>query len=175
MQFNDTDNPSVQKLLPPSRMVFPNTLLDRAKYFFWCCYTPFHPFFRDLAIATKLVSLDKKIAKWGRRQDFLLGWVSPEETMRSLIDHLIENGYTNHFIAWEDDGEVASLRYVESFRYQYHIRIFEDGEIRGHYEYTPECCPFRHFKALGLEERREDFLKLLKDKITPSTSAQHAV
>jgi hypothetical protein len=171
MRFNDSAHTSVQKNLPASRMIYPNTILDRAKYLFWRCYTPFHPFFRDLAIATGLVSLERKIARWGRRQDFLLGSIAPQETLRGVVEHLIANGYANHFVAWEDDGEVVSLRYVENFRYQYHIRIFEDGEIRAHYEHTPECCPFRHFKAFGLEERREEFLKLLGDKITPVTSA----
>jgi hypothetical protein len=168
MGFNDPTYKSLHRSLPSSRMIFPNTFLDQIKYIIWWFYTPLHPYLRDIAIATGIVSLEQKIARWGSRQNFLLGTIAPSETLESVVEHLIANGYGNHFVAWEDDGEVVSLRYVKDFRYQYHLRIFEDGEIRGHYEYTTECYPIRHYYAVGLEDRREEFLSLLGEKIIPA-------
>lgn len=149
-------------------MVFPKRFSDRVKYYVWQVYTPFHPPLRDLAIAIGIVSLESKIEKWGARQNYLLGHIAPQETLESIVNHLINQGYGNHFIAWEDDGEVVSLRYVEDFKYQYHLRIFEDGEVRGHFEYTTECHPIRHFYEVGFEDRREEFLKVLGDRIVPA-------
>lgn len=95
-----------------------------------------------------------------------MGTIAPHESITSVIEYLIEHGYANHFVAWKDEGEVVSLRYVENFKYQYHVRIFEDGEVRAHYEYTPECHPVHHYNAVGFEDRRDEFLSLLGDRIT---------
>jgi hypothetical protein len=92
--------------------------------------------------------------------------VAPHLTIEAFVLQLIEKGYGNHFVAWKDEGEVASLRYVENFVWQYHIRIFEDREVRTHYEYTPECRPISHLKGRAQQERREDFLKMLGDSIS---------
>lgn len=44
-------------------------------------------------------------------------------------------------------------------------RVFADGEVRGHYEYTPECAPLSHMKKIGMEDRRHEFLALMSDRI----------
>ncbi len=162
---------SLKKGLPASSMVYPESFIQKLKYLFWRVYTPLHPFARDLAIKTRIVSLKKKEALFGSRQHFLLGHIAPTETFESFVNYLISKGYGNHFVAWEDAGEVVSLRYTEHFAHQYHLRIFDDGEVRGHFEYTPECHPFKHYYAVGFEERREYFLDLLKDKIVPASSS----
>lgn len=150
-------------------MVFPDSTINRIKYVFWRIYTPFHPFLRDFSLKTGIVSEESKIERWGARQRFLLGSIVPEETVESVVKHLIEKGYRNHFVAWEDEGEVVSLRYTDNFSHQYHIRVFEDGEVRAHYEYTPECHPFKHYYEIGcFEPRREEFLKVLEGKIIPA-------
>lgn len=159
---------SLTRGLPASSMVYPDALLERIKYIFWRVYTPFHPFVRDLALRLHIVSAKAKAERWGSRQLYLLGHIAPQETFESIIAYLISRGYYNHFVAWEDDGEVVSLRYMENFSHQYHLRIFDDGEVRGHFEYTPECHPFKHYYAEGFEERRDYFLALLGDKIVPA-------
>jgi len=151
--------------LPHSRMVFPESLWDRAKYLFWRLYSPLHPKIRNVTTALGIV--------WHRgRQDFLLGKVSPNLTLKEFITRLVARGYANHFVAWKDEGEVVSLRYVENFKHQYHLRVFADREVRAHYEYTPECHPIAHFMERQLENRRDEFLKMLGDTIvTPSSES----
>jgi hypothetical protein len=161
---------AITRDLPASVMLYPDTFLERIKYLIWRVYTPFHPFFRDLAIRLHIVSIQAKAERWGSRQNYLLGHIAPHETFESVIKYLISKGFYNHFVAWEDDGEVVSLRYMENFSHQYHLRIFDDGEVRGHFEYTPECHPLKHYYAEGFEERRDYFLNLLGDKIVPQTS-----
>ncbi len=149
-------------------MIFPNTFLDQVKYVIWSVYTPVHPFFRELVTGLGIVSLKAKAERWGSRQDYLVGTIAPSESVESVVKHLVNYGYRNHFVAWKDEGEVVSLRYVENFKYQYHVRVFEDGEVRAHYEYTPEAHIIRHNKAIGFEHRREEFLRILGDKIIPA-------
>ncbi len=148
----------LERTLPRSEMVYPSASLDRIKYSFWRVYTPLHPLVRNTALALRVVS-------HSGRQRFPIGKIVPGYTIKDIIDFLISQGYGNHFIAWKDDGEVVSLRRVAGFSHQYHIRIFEDGEIRGHYEYTPECYPILHYKAVDQIDCREEFQKLLGDKI----------
>ena len=147
--------------LPCSKMVYPASLPDKLKYIFWRLYTPYHPFWRDLLLSWGVIH-------HAGRQKFVLGRLAPGESIKSLTNFLISRGYGNNFIAWKEDGEVIGLRFVDNFTFQYHIRIFKDGEVRGHYEYTPECHPVWHFKAIGLKDRRSEFLTLLGDKIIPS-------
>ena len=149
------------KTLPASQMVRPEAIIDRAKYAFWRFYTPYHAAVRDTLLSVGVVSHEG-------RQNFLLGHLAPGKKIKDFTSFLIERGYGNHFIAWKDDGEVVGLRYVENFVYQYHIRIFKDGEVRGHYEYTPECHPWWHYKAFGQVSRRDEFLDFLSDWIVPS-------
>ena len=144
--------------LPASRMVRPARARHLPKYAFWRLYTPLHPLVRDSVVATGLV-------RPGGRKDFLLGYVAPGQTIKEFVSYLVDKGYGNHFVAWHDEGQVVSLRYVEDFVYQYHVRVFEDGEVRGHYEYTPECHPVLHLKEIGLQDRREFFYRHLGDRI----------
>lgn len=149
-----------EKTLPYSKMVYPSSFGDRIKYLFWRLYTPFHPIVRDIAIALRVV-------KHKGRQNFVIGKIAPEKSFKEILNFLVENGYGNHFIAWKDDGEIASLRKVVDFKRQYHVRIFQDREIRGHFEYTPECYPILHFKAVNQQNCREEILQLLGDKVIP--------
>ncbi len=143
-------------------MVYPPQIGNRAKYFFWRLYTPCHPLVRDAALALGL-------AHHKGRQDFLIGTVAPGHTIQDFISYCIERGYGNHFVAWRDEGQAASLRFVESFVYQYHLRVFEDGEVRGHYEHTPECYPLSHLKRkFVFEDRRDVFYAQLGDWVTHS-------
>jgi hypothetical protein len=161
---------ALKESLPDSMMVFPSRFADRVKYIIWRIYTPFHPFVRDTALKLHIVSAKAKAERWGSRQEFLLGTIAPGESIESLVQYLVGKGYGNHFVAWEDAGEMVSLRLAESFSHQYHVRIFNDGEVRGHFEYTPECYPIKHYYAEGFEDRRDYFLDLLGTKIVPPVS-----
>ncbi len=149
--------------LPESEMVYPDTLAHRIKYYFWYYYSPYHTTVRDSVIAWSLV-------KNRGRQPFVLGKIAPHFSLEQFVAYLVEKGFGYHRIAWEDDGEVVSLRRVQDFERQYHIRIFEDGEVRGHYEYTPECYPLLHLWDIGRESKREEFLELLGNAVTPHSS-----
>ena len=147
--------------LPTAPMVYPTKFSEKLRYAFWRVITPVHPFIRDLLTSTKILKHDF-------RQDFLLGTVREGQSIQELIGHLIGQGYGIHFIAWKDSGEFVSMRYVDTFKYQHHIRIFEDGEVRAHYEYTPECHPILHMREIGMIDKRDEFLALFGNRIVPT-------
>lgn len=96
------------------------------------------------------------------RQPYHLGWLAPGKTLKDLEKHLhAQWGFGNHFVAWTDSGQVLSWRKLMDFDNQYHIRIFKDGEIRGHYEFTPESKPLEHFVEINEEARIDEFRKFL--------------
>lgn len=137
------------------------TFFDKIKQKIWHFIYKFFP------------SLQKFFLKWGIiwhkkvRQKYHLGWLVPGKTLEDLKMHLHnEWGFGNHFIAWEDDSQVLSWRKLADFEDQYHLRVFSDGEIRGHYEFTPESHPIAHFKEEGETAHKEDFLKFLGDFVT---------
>ena len=108
------------------------------------------------------------------RQPYHIGWLAPGKTLEELEKHLHEKwGFGNHFVAWADNGQVLSWRKLESFEKQYHLRVFKDGEIRGHYEWTPEDKPINHFVEIGEEERKEEFEKFLAGYIVHKKYISH--
>ncbi|MDE2038254.1 MAG: hypothetical protein KGI69_03480 [Patescibacteria group bacterium] len=150
-----------RKSLPPSRLARPSTPRNMLKYAFWKAYAPLHPYVRDALLSLHVVRHDC-------RQRFLLGKLAPGVSPQALADRLIAQGFGNHFVAWEDAGELVSLRKPDGFSHQYHIRIFDDGEVRGHYEYTTEYSPLMHYKAVRQEPRTEEFRAFLGDMVAPA-------
>jgi hypothetical protein len=142
-----------EKTLPRSKMVHPSSLFNQLKYAFWCAYTPLHPFVRDICLTLGVVH-------HSGRQNFLVGKIASGQSLEDVVNFLLKQGYGNHFVAWKDDGELVSLRKLVGFERQYHLRIFDDGEIRGHFEYTPECYPILHFKAADQRDCQQEFLSL---------------
>jgi len=115
---------------------------------------------------------------WHRagRQQYHVGWMAPGKTLQDLEKHLHDKwGFGNHFIAWPDQEQVLSWRKLETFDYQYHLRVFSDGEIRGHYEYTPESKPVSHFEEKGEQERLIEFKKFLGDYMVEEKYISHLV
>jgi hypothetical protein len=93
--------------------------------------------------------------------------LAPHHTLAALKKHLYSQwGFGNHFVAWEDSSQVLSWRKLTNFKEQYHIRLYSDGEIRGHFEYTPEAAPIRHFLERGEKAKTRDFLKFLGPYVT---------
>lgn len=110
------------------------------------------------------------------RQPYHIGWLAPGKTLKDLENYLHEKwNFGNHFVAWTDSDQVLSWRKLESFDYQYHLRVFNDGEIRGHYEYTPESKPVAHFVEIDEQERADDFKKFLGDYIVQEKYISHLV
>ena len=112
----------------------------------------------------------KALLKWGvvqhdnRRQRYHIGWLSPGKTLEELKEHLHEKwNFGNHFIAWTDRDQVLSWRKLVDFQDQYHLRVFSDGEIRGHFEFTPEAHPIDHMEEKGEREAKAEFLDFLGD------------
>lgn len=98
------------------------------------------------------------------RQRYHIGWLAPGKTLDDLKKHLHEAwGFGNHFIAWVDEDQVMSWRKLTDFEDQYHLRVYKDGEIRGHYEYTPEAHPLEHMEEKGEGDTTKEFLKFLGD------------
>lgn len=159
------------KTLPTARMVYPSELFNRLKYWFWRVYTPIHPFVRNASCAIGIGRLIRygtmPEVKNNGRQNFLLGKVSPEHSAQELAKFLVSKGFGNNFIAWRDTDEFISLRKTVDFKQQYHIRIFKDGEVRGHFEFTPEYHPILHMIRVGFEDRPDDFNELLRGWIVP--------
>ncbi len=138
-----------------------HSLIDMCKKILWRIITPVFPYARDY-----LVKIGLKYHEG--RQPYRLGWIRKNRMVSEFLEHAAKRGFANHFVAWIDEGEIYSLRKLENFHWQYHLRIFRDGEIRGHYERTPEAHPIAHFKGDGMEPRREELLAVLDGWISAS-------
>ena len=141
--------------------MIPNLKLwDKIKQEIW--WYVFYPIFPHIQKA--LIKLH--IIYHHGRQPWHLGWVAKGKTLRSFYKYVHTQGFSNHFIAWSDDGQVLSLRKREGFKFQYHLRVFSDGEIRGHYEETPESHPIQHFDEKVFEPKLQEFRKWLGEWMT---------
>ena len=156
------------KDIPQSRMSYPTTFLDKCKYWFWRIYTPLHLYVRDISTYLGIDRLKKTDVRHDGRQNFLLGTLNPARSMREFVSFLVAQGFGNHFIAWKDTDELISLRKTDGFKHQYHVRIFTDGEVRCHYEYTPEYRPIQHLFQFGFEARPDEFKKIVQDWVVPA-------
>jgi hypothetical protein len=108
------------------------------------------------------------------RQRYHIGWLAPGKTLAELKSHLHDKwGFGNHFIAWIDEDQVLSWRKLTDFQDQYHLRVYNDGEICGHYEFTPEAHPLEHLEEKGELDKTEDFLKFLEGFVTQKKHISH--
>jgi hypothetical protein len=155
------DGIAIRQTIPDSVLPYPQGLWNRLKYRFWKAFYPYHNKARDFLLFVGLL-------KHEGRQNYSFGVLSQGGSMVDFLKYLETKQFGNHFIAWEDDDEVVSLRRLDGFEHQYHVRVFKDGEVRGHYEFTPECYPIKHFLAIGQEERRADFLNFFGDWVVRS-------
>jgi len=95
------------------------------------------------------------------KQPWVLGRLNKEYSSDDLRRLLDKNGFEDAILTWRDPGEVLSMRKIDKKIFQYHIRLFDDGEIRGHHEYSSEGNSWNHAIEKGFEPRQEYFEKLL--------------
>lgn len=158
-------HPQTKLTIPQAKPARPSRVVHWPHFIFWRMITPLHPGMRRLSARLGLIDFNQFLDGQGR-QRFLLGTIAPEHNIDTIIEHLVQNGFGHNTLAWEDTGEVASLRLSDGFRFQYHVRIFSDGEVRGHYEFTPEAHPWKHYYEEGMVPEREYFEQLLGDRLT---------
>ena len=146
------------------------TFFDKVKQKIWHFIYKFFPTLQKTFLRWHLVWHKKE------RQKYHIGWLAPRKTLEGLKKHLHEKwSFGNHFVAWIDDGQVLSWRKLTDFEDQYHLRVFGDGEIRGHFEFTPEAHPVEHFEEKGEQERKADFLKFLGYFVVEEKHISHLV
>lgn len=97
------------------------------------------------------------------RQNFLLGRLNSNYNRESLEAFLLQKGFEPAVLAWRDPGEILSMRKVDKGIFQHHIRLFIDGELRAHYEYSPESRPIDHIFEVVFKPETGFFKKLLGD------------
>jgi len=115
---------------------------------FWKVAHFFYPYIRDFLLFLRIV-------KHGGRQNFHVGFLDKKLTVENFEENLKRMGFEKDIIAWIDDGELLSMRKLKGRLWQYHLRLFKDGEIRGHEEYSPESWHWwKHFK--GVDERSDE-------------------
>jgi len=139
-------------------------VFKKIKRLIWFLLTPIWPYMRDFLTATNLIWHEKG------RQRYYLGWLKPGVTPGEFKMHMKTKGFGNHFIAWIDENEEFSVRRLDGKSHQYHLRLFKDGNIRGHYEVTPEFDIYDHFWEKGMEARREEFLEFLGEWVIQEPS-----
>jgi hypothetical protein len=143
--------------IPDSVLPFPDGFIDRFKYIAWrTVISRGFEWGRDLLLRFGFVTHEG-------RQDYVIGKLAPGVTVAQFLHYLETQRFGNHFVAWIDKDQVISLRRLDGFKRQYHLRVFKDGEVRGHYEWTPEAHPKWHLQEVGMEERRDDFARFLGD------------
>jgi hypothetical protein len=133
------------------------SIITTVKSFLWFFEKPLHPYLRDGLLALHLIHHHG-------RQQYHIGFLAPGKTAEALRDYLISHkGFEDHFPCWIDDGETVDLRFRQNFDWQFHLRIFEDGEVRGHHEYTPESRPIAHLRDRESTACTKEFMHFLGD------------
>lgn len=67
-----------------------------------------------------------------------------------IQNRLAEHGWQLHYKGYVHEGQVCQWRkVVNGGKYEYHIRLYEDGTVTGHFSLTPEKGFIRHLFAIG--------------------------
>ncbi|MGD1003120.1 MAG: hypothetical protein ABR884_00905 [Minisyncoccia bacterium] len=153
---------ALRQSIPDSVLPYPKGFRNRSKYMFWKVIYPVHGTGRDVFLSLGILHHEGK-------QNYLMGHLAPGRSMEDFVTYLAAQGFLNHFVSLKDDDEIVSVRRVMDFEHQYHLRVFKSGEVRGHFEYTPESHPKWHMEKVGQEARRDDFLAALGDWVVPAS------
>ena len=154
-------NETFTSRIPDSVLPYPEGIWNKAKYFVWkYVISGGFEWGRDLLLRLGFIRHEG-------RQNFVIGHLAPGVKVEEFLSYLITQNFGNQFVAWIDDEQVISLRRLDGFEKQYHLRVFKDGEVRGHYEWTPESHPKWHLQEKDMIPKREDFLRFLGDWVAP--------
>jgi len=133
-------------------------LINCAKKIFWKLFNPIFPTVRDAWVAMGLISHNI-------RQPYLYGKLKAGYTANDLRKLLTSAGFVNNYVAWVDPDEVLNMSKVVDEIYQYHVRLFIDGEVRAHHEFTAEAHPFKHLYDVGLTDGAAYLKPLLSELV----------
>lgn len=95
------------------------------------------------------------------REDYIIWNLCDSISIAEAKTALEKLWFQEYAVAWIDIWEVLGMRKNDWFEYQYHIRLFNDGEVRWHYELTPEYARFRHFFDFYKIEKKSDFIGMI--------------
>ena len=104
----------------------------------------------------------EKVKVHNFRQDYLVGTLLENSSLDEIKEILVKEGFEKAILSWSDPGEVLNLRKRVNVKYQHHIRFFNDKEIRGHYEFSPESHPWKHVRGAVFLDKKEYFVGLLE-------------
>lgn len=120
---------------------------------------PFLMPLRDVAIRLGII-------KHSGRQRFPVGFIARNVTKENVQQRLASLAFEGESCAWVDDGQLLSMRRREN-DFQYHIRLFDDGEVRAHYELAVDCHPLSHLIEKVFEPRTKEVRKFFGDLLEP--------
>jgi|JI10StandDraft_1071094.scaffolds.fasta_scaffold187755_3 hypothetical protein len=129
---------------------------------------PLFPIAQKIVLGLRIIKGPTSIEGPLQRQPFSIGYLRDDVSIAFIKQQLKGDGYFTNRVAYIDPGQVLSMRKIskEFPDVQYHIRVFSDGEVRGHKEYTPEDHPIKHMKEdfffSDMQEFRDVFRNLLK-------------
>ena len=86
------------------------------------------------------------------RQPYFIGRIKADVKIEDIVNKLKKFGFDKTKLEWRDLGQVFSARLKEGKR-QYHLRIFKDREVRGHFELRPKYF----IKHLRCKQRKSAF------------------
>lgn len=127
------------------------------KQFLFLFVKPIFPVVRSLFVGMDFIKAPKG------RQNFALGFLKESVPLPEFENKLRDLGFFSEKMAFVDPDEVLGMRKIDKDNpeFQYHLRVYKDNEIRGHYEKTPEDSPVDHFNEIGFEQRRDDFISMV--------------
>lgn len=138
---------------------------ETIKNIFWGALEPLFPTLRDIWIWCGFMTPPP-------RQNFHYGYVKKDIRISDVRELLNKNGFSHDYIAWVDPGEVLNMRKVVDIIFQYHVRLFNDGEVRAHHEYTGESHCFKHLFEKGMTKGEDYLYPLLKDVLDETISPE---
>ncbi len=131
--------------------------IQTPKQFLFFFVKPIFPAIRSLFVGMDFIKAPKG------RQDFALGFLKDSVSLEEFASKIKSLEFFTEKMAFVDPDEILGMRKLDKNNpgFQYHIRVYKDKEVRGHYEKTPEDAPVDHFNEIGFESRREDFISMI--------------
>lgn len=104
-----------------------------AQVFFFIFVRPFFPFVQWISVSSGMVPGVHTYDTLGR-QPFVVGYLEESFDLAAIKKHLKTQGFFTNRVALSDEGQALSMRRLCATHptHQFHLRIFDDGEVRGH-------------------------------------------